>query len=71
MTTNESSEVEMRRGCRVEYFGKARGPIRDNLDEAERDAARLKLGSYDEDGRFFLDVGAELRWVPINCEVAA
>lgn len=61
----------MRRGCRIEFFGKARGPIRDNLDEAQQDAIRLKLGSYDDDGRFFLDVGAELRWVPFDCEIAA
>ena len=47
-------------------FGKAKGPIRDNLDEAQQDAARLKLGSYDEDGRFFLDAGVELQWVPIE-----
>jgi len=26
---------------------------------------RLKLGSFDEDGRFYLDAGAELRWVPV------
>lgn len=55
----------MRRGCRVEVFGRAKGPIRDNIDEAQQDAARLKLGSFDEDGRFFLDAGVELKWVPI------
>lgn len=46
-------------------FGQPKGPIRDNIDEAQQDALRLKLGSHDEDGRFFLDAGAELRWVPI------
>lgn len=56
----------MRRGCRVEVFGRAKGPIRDNIDEAQQDAARLKLGSFDEDGRFFLDAGVELKWVPIS-----
>lgn len=56
----------MRRGCRVEVFGQAKGPIRDNIDEAQKDALRLKVGTYDEDGRFFLDAGTELRWVPIT-----
>lgn len=55
----------MRRGCRVEMFGQPKGPVRNNLDEAQRDAERLKLGSFDEDGRFFFDVGVELCWVPI------
>lgn len=67
----ESDEVGMRRGCRVEFFGEAKGPIRDNLDEALKDAARLKLGSYDDDGCLFLDVGVELRWVPIETAKAA
>lgn len=61
----------MRRGCRVEMFGMPKGPIRDNHDEAEQDAIRLKLGSFDADGRFFLDAGAELRWVPIVASKAA
>lgn len=61
----------MRRGCRVEVFGRAKGPIRDNIDEAQQDAVRLKLGTFDEDGRFFLDVGVELRWVPIQAACAA
>lgn len=56
----------MRRGCRVEMFGQAKGPVRNNIDEAQQDAERLKLGSYDEDGRFFLDVGVELAWVPVT-----
>jgi hypothetical protein len=47
-------------------FGQAKGPIRDNIDEAQKDALRLKVGTYDEDGRFFLDAGTELRWVPIS-----
>lgn len=61
----------MRRGCRIESFGRPKGPIRDNLDEAQLDAERLKLGSFDEDGRFYLDVGAEFRWVPIVETTAA
>ena len=56
----------MRRGCRVECFGRALTPIRDNFDEAQLDAIRLKLGSVDEYGRFFLDAGAEFQWVPIE-----
>lgn len=51
----------MRRGFRVEVFGRPMAPIRDNIDEAQEDAVRLKLGSFDEDGRFFLDVGTELK----------
>lgn len=41
------------------------GPVRDNIDEAQQDAARLKLGSFDEDGRFYLDVGADLKATPV------
>lgn len=55
----------MRKGCRVELFGCPKGPVRDNLDEAQLDAQRLKLGGFDDQGRFFLDAGVELRWVPI------
>lgn len=61
----------MRRGCRVEVFGEPRGPIRDNLEQAQLDAERLKLGSFDEDGMFYLDAGAEFRWVPIVSVKAA
>lgn len=61
----------MRSGCRVEVFGEARGPIRDNIDDAQADAARLKLGRYDQDGRFYLDAGVELKWRPISVRFAA
>jgi hypothetical protein len=47
------------------------GPIRDNIDEAQQDAIRLKLGSFDEDGRFFLDAGTDLRPTPIEDARAA
>lgn len=55
----------VRNGCQVTLFGEAKAPLRDNLDEAQQDAARLKLGRYDEDGRFYLDAGAEFVWRPI------
>lgn len=61
----------MRRGCQLFVFGDARGPVRDNLDEAQDDAIRLKVGRYDEDGHFYLDAGASLRWVPIAVQIAA
>ncbi|CAN5573809.1 hypothetical protein BH10PSE14_BH10PSE14_06370 [soil metagenome] len=61
----------MRRGCRVELFGKPQGPLRDNIDDARQDAIRLKLGHYDEDGYFYLDAGAELVWDFIAKRAAA
>lgn len=61
----------MRRGCRVELLGVPQGPYRDNIDDAQQDAVRLKLGSYDEDGRLFLDAGVELKWGPIATLAAA
>lgn len=61
----------MRKGCQVMLFGRPQGPVRDNLDEAMQDALRLKLGRYDDDGRFFLDAGADFQWRPIEQRVAA
>jgi hypothetical protein len=55
----------MRRGCQVVSFGQPKGPVRDNLDDAQSDAVRLALGAYDEGGRLYLDAGVELKWVPI------
>ena len=61
----------MRRGCQVVLFNEPRGPLRDNVDEAQRDAIRLRLGRYDEDGRFYLDAGADLVWNVIQAQAAA
>jgi len=61
----------MRRGCRVSFFGEAKGPVRDNIDDAQRDAVRLKLGHFDVDNRFYLEVGADLEWVPVPSQAAA
>ena len=61
----------MRRGCQLQMFGEPRGPIRDNLDEAQLDALRLKIGRYDEEGRFYLDAGAAFVWKPIAVSIAA
>jgi hypothetical protein len=55
----------MRRGCQLQFFGEAQGPVRDNQDDAEADAIRLKLGRVDQHGRLFLDAGAELVWRPV------
>lgn len=64
------SESVMRRGCQIRFFGEARAPVRDNLEGAQEDAVRLKLGRFD-DGRFYLDAGAELVWTPIIAAAAA
>ena len=55
----------MRRGCQLQFFGEPQSPVRDNQDEAEADAVRLKLGRVDRDGRLYLDAGAELVWRPV------
>jgi len=60
-----------RKGCRVTYFGEPKGPLRDNIDEAYRDAVRLKLGSYDEHEHFFLNAGASIEWDWVEERVAA
>jgi len=61
----------MRRGCQLQMFGKPMAPVRDNKDEAQADAIRLKLGTLDEDGRIYLDAGAELVWRPLAIAAAA
>lgn len=63
----------MRRGCRVEFFGVPKGPLRDNLDDAQQDAIRLKIGRFDEDGRFYLDAGAAFVWdvIPMAAKARA
>jgi hypothetical protein len=45
---------------RVLVFGIARGPWRRDRRQAHRDAIELDLGCYDEWGRFFLTVPAEI-----------
>lgn len=61
----------MIRGCRITFLGEPRGPWRTNLDDARQDAIRLKLGGYDEWGRFFLDGGADITWGAIEQRAAA
>lgn len=61
----------MRRGCQLQLFGKPMAPIRDNQDEAQADAIRLKLGTMHDDGRIYLDAGAAFVWRPIVVAVAA
>lgn len=61
----------MRRGCRLELFGRPQGPLRDNLEDAQQDAIRLKLGCFDDDGDFYLNVGAEFVWDVIRTRAAA
>jgi hypothetical protein len=60
-----------RKSCRVVVFGHARAPWRDNLDEAQQDAASLGLGFYDEANRFYLKVPAEFEWGYAEERVAA
>lgn len=55
----------MRRGCQLVMFGEPKGPVRDNLDDAQGDAVRLKIGRFDDDGFFYLDAGAAFVWKPI------
>jgi len=61
----------MRRGCQVVLFNEPQGPLRDNVDEAQQDAIRMKLGRYDEDGCFYLDAGVDLVWNVIQAQAAA
>jgi hypothetical protein len=58
----------MRRGCQLQLFGDPKGPIRDNLEGAQDDAIRLKLGRFDGDGRFYLDAGATFVWRPVQSD---
>jgi hypothetical protein len=46
---------------RVVVFGIARGPWRRDRRLAHRDAIELDLGGYDEWGRFFVTVPAEIQ----------
>lgn len=61
----------MRKGCQVTLFGEPQAPLRDNLDDAQTDAVRLKLGRIDEDGRLYLDAGVEFAWNAIEHRIAA
>jgi len=61
----------MRRGCRLELFGRPQSPVRNNLEEAQQDAIRLKLGRFDDDGDFYLDAGADFVWDVISGRAAA
>jgi hypothetical protein len=60
-----------RKGCQLELFGRPMGPIRDNLDDAQADAVRLKIGRFDKDEAFYLDAGASFVWKYILATQAA
>jgi len=51
--------VRRRIWYRVAVFGAARGPWRERLETARRDAVQLGLGGY-EGERFFLNVPADI-----------
>lgn len=68
---SEIRESSMRRGCQLQVFGEAKGPVRDNLEGAQADAIRLRIGGFDADGIFYLDAGAEFVWRPIVTAAAA
>ena len=46
---------------RVVVFGVAKGPWRRDRKQAYRDAMELDLGGYDEWGRFFVTVPADIQ----------
>ncbi len=46
---------------RVVVFGKPRGPWRGTLPQAHRDAEEQDLGSYDEQGRFYVTVPGDIQ----------
>ena len=48
---------------RITAFGKPRGPWRATKRLARFDAVEMQLGSFDEEGRFFLDAIAGLEWI--------
>jgi hypothetical protein len=50
------------RVCRVVVFRRPQGPWRRSLRQAHADAIELGLGSYDEDGTFFITVPADIEW---------
>jgi hypothetical protein len=56
----------MRRGCQLQLFGEPMAPIRDNLDDAQADAVRLKIARLDADGVLYLDAGAEFIWKQVT-----
>lgn len=68
---SEIRESKMRRGCQLQLFGEAKGPVRDNLEGAQADAIRLRIGGFDAEGIFYLDAGAEFVWRPIVTVAAA
>ena len=47
---------------RVVCFHKPRGPWRREKDQARRDAITLKLGTYDEWGRYYDIVPGAIEW---------
>lgn len=47
---------------RVTVFGRPRGPWRQQRKQAQRDAIELGMGEYDEWGRFFVTVPADIEF---------
>lgn len=48
---------------RLTVFGNPRGPWRTSRRRAQADAIEAEAGSFAEDGRFYLDAGAEFQCV--------
>lgn len=48
---------------RLVVFGKPKGPWRYTEKMARQDALELELGSYDEDGQFYLTAPADFEWI--------
>lgn len=51
---------------RVTVFGEPKGPWRRSKRQAERDAAELGLGAYDDTKRFYLSAPADFAWIHEN-----
>lgn len=48
---------------RLVMFGKPKGPWRTSEKQARKDAIELELGSYDENGQFYLAGPADFEWI--------
>ena len=48
---------------RVVSFGKPKGPWRSSRRQAQGDAIKLGLGSYDDWGKFYATVPGDIEWI--------
>ncbi len=54
---------------RVSVFGQPRGPWRQTLRQAQRDAIAIGLGSFDETGQFYSTVPGDIEWRDITLTI--